>query len=471
MLVRKNRAKAWIPTRKLHKVLGALHRLERHHSRPRYSLKARALRSFDSCLSEKKATEEPEMSWKREQNLATRKNAWQDSYWQWPSQEKQQKKKKQDADPEKFTITGWDGKRIELGKQSGPSSGASSSQSQVEQSLREENRKLKEAMRASMDGKQEIPPQVRELVKIDPREAIKEKQRLLNVERKQLNRAEKIKQEMEKNESRFSRWKEGMQEGLLLEEKRHASVMAEFATELKEAEEGPSMDVDRGDISDPDGKDTRIDELGMELSDIKFQMSQMVAYTQAMEQRNQGLTEQVQQLIGALTGQSLIEGKAFSSPQQLLKVPKTDAFDDASNKRPRSPTRSAGKEEDQEKIIPDEEEMDAAELKGELLKLPEVVQARILNIKNEQPVKYRSATAMRQLIADVMTVMSKSMTEPEPMAPALVPFGKAARRKMHHGEPYTTRLPIDGGNLFMTMTPPKEEKASLLPLGEGGGLD
>lgn len=61
----------------------------------------------------------------------------------------------------------------------------------------------------------EVPQQVIELVKADPRETKKEKQRQLNQERKQLSKAEKIKSEMDKLGSHFSRWKEGMQRALL----------------------------------------------------------------------------------------------------------------------------------------------------------------------------------------------------------------------------------------------------------------
>lgn len=66
--------------------------------------------------------------------------------------------------------------------------------------------------------------------------------------------------------------------------------MAEYMTELKEAEERPQDEEGHPD-SDMDPKDFRIGELGMELSVMKEQMAQMITYTQAMEQRNQSLAE------------------------------------------------------------------------------------------------------------------------------------------------------------------------------------
>ena len=176
--------------------------------------------------------------------------------------------------------------------------------------------------------------------------------------------------------------------------------------------------------------------------------------------------------MGALSGHTLLEERRFSSPQQLLKTTRAVIKEEDARKKSlsRSPARIA---EDKDSAVVGSgeavEEMDSAELKAELLKLPEQAQARILNIRNEEPAKYSSARAMRQLIADVVVMMPKEAEAPDLLAPSMAPFGKAAKKKTQHGEPYLTHMPIEGGGSFvMSMTPPKTGTGDGLPISGDG---
>ena len=180
------------------------------------------------------------MSWKGQGRAFQGYQKWSgDQTWEWNSKAKKKGKEtteKTEKADNQIVFYGYDGKKVVVGS----SSGSSPSSSAADSALRAENAKLKEAMRKSIEeGKVvEVAPEIQQMVRVDPREELKERQRQLNQERKTLNRAVRIKEEMEKKGQKFSSWKASFQQGLAEEEKRHTQVMAELVQELKDAESG-----------------------------------------------------------------------------------------------------------------------------------------------------------------------------------------------------------------------------------------
>lgn len=214
-------------------------------------------------------------------------------------------------------IYGYDGKKVDLKQFTGGQSSSGSSQSQAEQTLREENARLKTAVRQALASKPvEDLMELEKMSQLSPREELRERQKLLNQERKSLNRAAKIKEDIviEKKERKFASWRTGMRGGLEEEERRHASIMAEMRTELQEAEKAKDENMDEEPEERQQSEDPRIDALTVELEEMKSQFSQMITYTARMEKQNQNLADQVQALVTAMSGQRLTDGLR-DSPQ------------------------------------------------------------------------------------------------------------------------------------------------------------
>ncbi|CAK8985713.1 unnamed protein product [Durusdinium trenchii] len=196
----------------------------------------------------------------------------------WKNKDKKQPKKKDEG----FLIYGYDGKKVKVDE---PVSKGQSSQSSLESSLREENTKLKRAMQFVMEKiseKDKVPEEYTELVKISPRELLKQKQRELNEERKSLNRLSKAKENLEKEESRWESWKERMDRGFLQEQKRHAEALAGLKEEIKNIEQEGDDEATMVSDSDDDSKAT----IKKQFKEIQEGLVGLTAYTAELEAKN-----------------------------------------------------------------------------------------------------------------------------------------------------------------------------------------
>ena len=181
------------------------------------------------------------MSWKA--NGKWSKGAWQD----WDTK-KQKKENKENKANKGHVMYAWDGRRINLDSEDGNGKSSSAvSSSSTESQFRLENQKIKQAVRKIMEseapGEEEVEI-LRELVKPDPRDQLKERQKQLNQERRSLNRAAKLKEDMTEKENGFGAWVASQRRGIEQEEKRHASEMAEIRVAIREAEERENNDKD-----------------------------------------------------------------------------------------------------------------------------------------------------------------------------------------------------------------------------------
>ena len=173
--------------------------------------------------------------------------------------------------------------------------------------LKDENTKLKEAMRFIIDkmapteeAKQELPAGVKELIKVDPRESLKIRQKELNNERKQLNKLEKTKEVLETKEKSFGEWKQNVPDGVIKEEKRHQQTMAELQEQIKKLERQRDG-VEPIDV-ESDAEEAKAEQDGMkqELADLRMDMRNMMAYTSHLETQNVRLAEQMTQQLGSI---------------------------------------------------------------------------------------------------------------------------------------------------------------------------
>ncbi|CAK9036607.1 unnamed protein product [Durusdinium trenchii] len=395
------------------------------------------------------------MSWKKSGQYGRQDQQWKDTQWGWPKGSKQDQPKKS-KDENGMIIYGYDGKKVDLKQFTGGQSSSGSSQSQAEQTLREENARLKTAVRQALASKPvEDLMELEKMSQLSPREELRERQKLLNQERKSLNRAAKIKEDIEKKERKFASWRTGMRGGLEEEERRHASIMAEMRTELQEAEKAKDENMDEEPEERQQSEDPRIDALTVELEEMKSQFSQMITYTARMEKQNQNLADQVQALVTAMSGQPA--KRSGGLPDEEERQPK--------HGRSRSPKKSPAKSFLAEDDAPMEEE----EIKQILQKVSENAQMIILNMRNAEPEKYKSAKAMKQLIGDVLkeekaaqraALAAKPAGEVIDMASnALVPFGKALKGRDKTKGPYGD-LPLkeEGGNPFLQLSPVTNSK-------------
>ena len=429
------------------------------------------------------------MSWKRQDFQSKGQKAWGQNYaWDWNPQSKKKNKEKKESEESPAFFVGYDGKKVPIASDS--ASSQPSSLSAADQALKLENAKLKDAMKKLIckGNVEEIEEDVATFLQKDPRDEIKARQKALNEERKALNKAMKIKEEMDKKGKKFAAWKDNFQQGLISEEKRHEATMAELMVALKEAETNPeepgSMEEDGHGPLDP-----RLEQLTDQVTMMQQQMAQMMSYTAVIEERNQTLTEQVSALVGAIQGQAMMGNGERSSPQQVLR---TRVKREADSMPEEPDTKRAGRSrsppglpvELSPEIGVEEAPMDSKELKEILLKMSEGAQMWLLNQKNANPEKYGTRAMMMQLIQEAKAMEAsnggevhlglENMPLPDAKSKALAPFGKMTREKIVTPVmPYRPTLGLVLNDPYLMMTPPQEVKrhASPLPLGLKDGMD
>ena len=118
------------------------------------------------------------MGWNKNKGWPKQSQEW-DQSWGRDRKKKEEKEVKGGV-----VLYDYDGKKIDLSD--GGSGLRSTSSSSKEVQLQTENRKLKEAFRKLMDPKsteKDVPEEVQKILETNPREELKEKQRLLNEER------------------------------------------------------------------------------------------------------------------------------------------------------------------------------------------------------------------------------------------------------------------------------------------------
>lgn len=348
------------------------------------------------------------MPWKRDQ-------AWQWTDSQWKARPNRKQEKDQQTNKGKPIMTGYDGKQVYVGG-SQQHSAASSSQ---ETSLREENHRLREAIKfvvGKVATEEEIPDFLKDITKENPREILKQKQKALNEERKNLNRLEKVREQIAAKETKFTEWKHSVKEGVLQEEKRHSTQVAELQAKLKSIEQG---EEDAAIVVDSDGeadvkKDARSRQLEQELGTMKEQMQQMISYTAHMEAKNNMMLEQIQMqmstLIGGMAGATLAEGMKPNSPEQHVHHRRVMDVIDTSKRdaapRSRSPAKRAKVNQVTLSSPRANPKLDYSptKLKGVLADLPEEVQSKALGIMNSDPHKYATFVAVDELIQTLLQV-------------------------------------------------------------------
>ena len=344
------------------------------------------------------------MPWKKGQDWY-----WDQSQWNAPSRKRDNKNTKDG----KTYMIGYDGRRIEVDGDGGSSGQGWFSGSQDMQ-LKEENMKLKETMRNMMakDAVKEVPKEVIDLVKEDPRETLKAKQKELNQERKALNRLCKVKDEITKKDQKFQAWRDSINGGVRQEEKRHSGVMAELQSELKRLEKLNNGEGDPETLeieSDEDELRQEANALRQELKTIKSQFRDYTEYATQMETRNARMFEAMQvqmaQLLGAVQGSRLVGEIATTSPKQEVKPPRTigdevkkETRTPSPGKRGRSRTPSKRARHSMSK---EELQYSFEDLQSEVAQLPELCQQRVLQVIAEKPSEFASWTSALQLIQEV----------------------------------------------------------------------
>ena len=334
---------------------------------------------------------------------------WDQSQWSVPKGRKKDTKNTKDG---KVFMVGYDGRRIEFEGESGSSSHGWYAGSQEAQ-LKEENQKLKETMRNLMqkDTVKDVPKEVIDLVKEDPREQLKAKQKELNAERKALNRLCKVKEDMAQKEVDFRSWKDSISEGVRKEEKRYSGAMAELQEELKRLEKTKDGESDPEMlVIDSDGEEQRqeTNKLKQELRQIKSRFQEYAEYTTQLEVRNaqmfDAMQAQMSQLIGAIQGSSLVGDIPNSSPKQEVKIPKTIGTQIKEESKSYSPERKRGRSRTPSKrsrhLEPQAElQYKYEDLEEEMSVLTERDQQRVLQAITTNPANYvtwESALALIQ---------------------------------------------------------------------------
>eukprot|EP00913_Durusdinium_trenchii_P020046 g18841.t1 len=229
-------------------------------------------------------------------------------------------------DKGKIPFVGYDGKSIEVQEEHSGLSHSSSSATSAEVALKEENKILKEAMRKIKEGKESQvveEPEIATLLEKNPREDIKERQKLLNQERKTINRVEKIKASIAEEEKRFASWKRYMETGLKQEEQRHGSALKELYAELKEAEQSGKEADAAMDASDAAQSE--------ELREVKSQLNSFMTYAAAMEKRQLQMAEQMTMMFGAM--QAGFMGHNPDSPQHPFATKEEEKHPEDSRER------------------------------------------------------------------------------------------------------------------------------------------
>ena len=417
--------------------------LECHHSRPCYRLPF--LKSFA-------------MSWGKGKGWN-----WNQSRW---------KKRPNQKDKGDTYLRGYDGKKIDLTdsedwQPSWSSAGAG------EASLREENGKLKEAMRfvlSKVATPEEVPAEIVSLTQVDPRESLRQRQKDLNAERRAITKIMKTREQLDKTEERFSKWKKSITEGVTQEEKRHQEKVIDMRKKIQELQQEKSGGEPVTIESDTEAEGA--DGLKKDIKQVKLEFQQFATYTASMEQRNAAMIEQMQlqisSLVGCLQGSVMMGMPKQMSPEQNIR-PRTmretllqersDMTPAGGRDRSRSPTQSRDKPKE---VAKDDRDYTDLEFKAELSKYPLICQGRILQVMNDAPGCYNSKADVLALMDGVMQdflvqevkegsgvemiAPTSEVKEEEGLpcktSPALLPFGKAVENVKKKVGPYTPKTAL-----------------------------
>ena len=381
------------------------------------------------------------------------------SAWESWNQTPQKKNRKWQKDLDKEpAFYGYDGKKVKVEDAADRTSGRSSSMPSSENSLKDENKQLKAAMKfvlENMSGKVEIPADFQDLVKEDPRESLRERQKALNQERRGLNRLEKVKESIEKEEGKFRSWKEWMSLGVKQEEKRHGDALTQLQEQLRSLErQRDGVDpVEVDSESDAEGVKPAIVHLEQELAGMRQDFKDLTTYTAQLEHRNYQMIDnmhsQMMAMLTKLADNGSLHTEALrKSPEQKVhpkgegKIPMI-LTPEKPERRGRSRSRGRGDCGETEKKEPGKDDVHAG-LKEKLSGLPEVCQAKILGILNSNLDSYPTFDSVDKLIQEVMS----SFTAAGP--PGLLPVKK---------EPEEEKV-----------TPKKRVRDALLPFGGNGSV-
>ena len=209
--------------------------LESHHSRPRYAVRFR-------------------MSWKGRWGSNARAEAWKGS---WPKENKKPQEKPKKEKPDSQVLRYHDGTKIDTTIGGSSTLQGSSAQSSL---LQEENKKLREAVKALSQkadlSEVESADEIRKLVETDPREVLREQQKL----KKELTKREKIEKQLKEKAENHTSWKAGILEGVKRADAKHLEEIKKLKEELaqveddKDVKDGMSVEVPQVNDSAVDSK-------------------------------------------------------------------------------------------------------------------------------------------------------------------------------------------------------------------------
>lgn len=353
---------------------------------------------------------------------------WSTQDWTWEKQPRKRDKGKAKTE-EGTVIYDYEGKRIDVQGASSRASSAWSGPGQAEAALKEENKKLKQAFRDlaarvnPRDGL--ISDDVKDIIEIDPREDLKERQRLLNEERKQLNKATKLKDTLQEKESKYSQWKADMEAGLKIAEKKHSHQVAELQEAVKSAEKGEeALQVDSD--SEVDGNPAK-----MEIKILKDQLQHFMTYAASMEQRQQQMQEQMMMVLTAIQPQNGPIGLGRMSPQQPVRVKREHEEGSGEDWKDRRRSRSRPRRDEKEVVLPVDgiEVLDMQTVKENIESLPEPCQLKILDILKADPGAFCTLEQLQSLIDVQMKEFQASLKPQMGSSAALMPFGKVGTPK------------------------------------------
>ena len=217
----------------------------------------------------------------------------------WPYKQKTKDHEKNQSN----VLTAYDGKRILLDQ--GPGLSYAPSQSRSSASTGSDKLdKLRTCMKHMIEKigeNSDISPEIQELLEDDPREKLNEQQRAMNLQRKMINKVDKLKRQLEEKETKFQAWKKNVKETLKKEEARHLESMEKLKKDLEAciAEKDGVIPI-HGD-SDSDMDDSSKSEpphpqLESFMKHMQQNMEHSMAKTQVLEQQNQALMTQMIQM-------------------------------------------------------------------------------------------------------------------------------------------------------------------------------
>ena len=360
------------------------------------------------------------MSWRKGQKQPWTEPTWQEEKWASDGWTRKNRKKEPKERP---VLYGFDGKPVHRDGGSGRPSPQSASKQEL--SVAEENSKLKATVRflaQKVAATEEVPEDVQDYLKEDPRETLKARQRELNQERKVLNRTAKIKEDIRKKEEKFKTWKEDIEAGVKSETQRVNSTLAELQEALKAAEHGEVIHLE-----DDESMDKIPNTVRQEMEALRAGYGQMESYMCQMEARNQQMAEQMQTMMETFQSMVLMKSPSRWSPQHPV-APMAVRADSKGKSRSRSPIRVKTEEM--------EEEISSAEIKARLSMVPEAVQMCALQRMQDDPSQFKTGPQVEELIARALEEFKEAQSKPiAAMVPdaatsqALKPFGKSALPK------------------------------------------